>query len=123
MAGSINTVTLVGHVGADPEIRTTAGGTKVAKVSLATNRTFKDRSGVKQERTDWHRVTFFGPVVENVVQRFVEKGARIGVTGRIEYSTTEDESGATRYWTDIIADDLALLSDGPGKPAPSPFDT
>ena len=114
MARSLNKVMLIGNLGSDPEIRTTSSGTMVAKVSLATNRTFQDRSGQQQERTEWHRLTFFGRLAE-IVEQYVTKGDRLYVEGRIEYSQTEDEQGGTRYWTDIVVNDMVMLgSAGPG---------
>ena len=116
----INSVTLVGNVGAQPEVRTTGNGTRIAKVSLATSRKFKDK-----EETQWHRLTFFGAVVD-VVEKYVHKGSTIGVTGRIEYSQTQDDKGNTKYWTDIIVNDLSLFGgkqkDGPVEAmATNPF--
>jgi len=107
----LNKVMLIGNVGAEPEVRTTPGGTKVAKVSLATNRTFTDRSGQQQEKTEWHRLTFWDRLAE-LVEQYVHKGDRLYVEGRIEYSQTEDEKGAPRYWTDIVVREMVLLGQG-----------
>lgn len=101
MSRGVNRVHLIGNVGNDPEIRATASGSRVAKLSLATGRYGKD------EKTDWHRVTFFGKVVD-VVEQYVRKGDRIYVEGRIEYSQTEGDNGP-KYWTDIVANELTLL--------------
>lgn len=113
MARSLNKVLLIGNVGAEPEVKTTGGGTKFAKVSLATNRTFKDRSGQQQEKTEWHRLTFWDRMAE-LVEQYVHKGDRIYVEGRLEYSQTEDQQGQQRYWTDIIVQEMVLLGGGPG---------
>ncbi len=115
MSRSLNKVMLIGNLGSDPEIRTTSSGTMVAKVSLATNRTFQDRSGQQQERTEWHRLTFFGRLAE-IVEQYVKKGDRLYCEGRIEYSQTQDESGNTRYWTDIVVTDMVMLGQGAGAP-------
>jgi len=105
---NLNKVMLIGNVGNDPEIRATSSGARVAKVSLATNRTWTDRSsGQKNERTEWHRLTFFGRLVD-VVEQWVKKGDRLYVEGRIEYSQTEGEGG-TRYWTDIVVQEMVML--------------
>jgi single-strand DNA-binding protein len=104
---------LIGNVGSDPEIRTTGGGTKMAKVSLATNRTFTDRSGQQQEKTEWHRLTFWDRMAE-LVEQYIKKGDRLYVEGRLEYSTTEDDKGNQRYWTDIIVREMVMLSGGGG---------
>src|SRR5688572_23057976 len=114
MSRSLNKVMLIGNVGSDPEIRTTGGGTKMAKVSLATNRTFTDRSGQQQEKTDWHRLTFWEKMAE-LVEQYVKKGDRLYVEGRLEYSTTEDDKGNQRYWTDIIVREMVMLSGSGGS--------
>lgn len=130
MAKSLNKVQLIGNVGGEPEVRTTAGGTRVAKFSVATNRTFKDRTGQQQEKTEWHRCTAWDRLAE-IVEQYVHKGDRIYVEGSIEYSQTEAE-GVTRYWTDVNVRDVIMLGGGSGAPreqsapaganARSPFD-
>ena len=107
MSRSLNKVMLIGNVGNDPEIRATSGGARVAKVSLATNRSWSDRSGQQQEKTEWHRLTFFGRLVD-IVEQWVKKGDRLYVEGRIEYSQTEGEGG-TKYWTDVVINEMVML--------------
>ncbi|HUF75089.1 MAG TPA: single-stranded DNA-binding protein [Longimicrobiales bacterium] len=107
MSRSLNKVMLIGNVGNDPEIRATSAGARVAKVSLATNRSWSDRSGQTQEKTEWHRLTFFGRLVD-IVEQWVKKGDRLYVEGRIEYSQTEGEGGP-RYWTDIVINEMVML--------------
>lgn len=119
MSRSLNKIMLIGNVGNDPEIRSTSTGTRVAKVSLATNRTFQDRSGQQQERTEWHRLTFFGKLAD-IVEQWVTKGDRLYCEGRIEYSQTEDQQGGTRYWTDIVVNDMVMLGSGGGGEAGAP---
>lgn len=104
----VNRAILIGNCGHDPEIRTTSSGTLIAKVSLATTRTRKNRQGVATDETQWHRLTFFGKLAE-IVEEYVGKGDRLYVEGRIEYDQTEDETGHTRYWTDIIVENLTML--------------
>lgn len=111
MARSLNKVMLIGNVGAEPEIRTTPSGTKLAKVSLATNRQFSDRSGQQQEKTEWHRLTFWDRTAD-IVERYVHKGDRLFVEGRLEYSQTQDDQGNVKYWTDIIVRDMVMLGAG-----------
>jgi single-strand DNA-binding protein len=114
MSRSLNKVMLIGNVGNDPEIRATGSGARVAKLSLATNRSWSDRAGQQQERTEWHRLTFFGRIVD-IVEQWVKKGDRLYVEGRIEYSQVEGEGG-TRYFTDIVVSDMVMLgSTGPGS--------
>jgi single-strand DNA-binding protein len=111
MSRSLNKVMLIGNIGAEPEIKTTGAGTKFAKVSLATNRTWNDRSGQRQEKTEWHRLTFWDRLAE-LVEQYVHKGDRIYVEGRLEYSQSEDQQGQQRYWTDIIVQEMVLLGAG-----------
>jgi single-strand DNA-binding protein len=114
MSRSLNKVMLIGNVGAEPEIKTTGSGTRFAKVSLATNRTFNDRSGQQQEKTEWHRLTFWDKLAD-LVEQYVHKGDRLYIEGRLEYSQTEDDQGHPRYWTDIIVREMVMLgSSGPG---------
>jgi single-strand DNA-binding protein len=107
MSRSLNKVMLIGNVGSDPDVRATSSGTQVAKVSLATNRQWKDGSGQQREKTEWHRLTFFGRLVD-VVDQWVKKGDRLYVEGRIEYSETETD-GQKRYWTDIVVTEMVML--------------
>ena len=113
MARSLNKVMLIGNVGSEPEIRTTAGGKRVAKFSVATNRSYTDRSGQQQEKTEWHRCTAWDRIAE-IIEQYVHKGDRIYIEGSIEYSQTEDEGGKPRYWTDIVVREMLMLSGGAG---------
>lgn len=108
MARSLNKATLIGNVGGDPDVRTTASGNRVAKLSMATSQSFQDRAGQQQERTQWHRLTFFGKLVD-IVEQWVKKGDRLYVEGRIDYSQSQDEHGNVRYWTDIIVQQMIML--------------
>ncbi|HEX6309113.1 MAG TPA: single-stranded DNA-binding protein [Longimicrobiales bacterium] len=113
MSRSLNKVMLIGNVGNDPEIKTTGGGTKIAKISLATNRVFTDRSGQQQEKTEWHRLTFWDKLAD-LVEQYVKKGDRLYIEGRVEYSQSEQD-GVTRYFTDIVVREMVMLgSSGPG---------
>lgn len=120
MARSLNKVMLIGNVGAEPDARTTPSGAKVVKLSLATNRRFSDRSGQQQERTEWHRLTFFGKLAD-IVEQYVSKGDRLYVEGRIEYSQTQDDQGGVKYWTDIVVQELVMLGAGSGGPGDGGF--
>lgn len=112
MSRSLNKVMLIGNVGNEPEIRATSSGARVAKLSVATNRSWSDRSGQQQEKTEWHRLTFFGRLVD-IVEQWVKKGDRLYVEGRIEYSQTEGE-GDTKYWTDIVVQEMVMLGSTTG---------
>ncbi len=111
MSRSLNKVMLIGNVGNDPEVRATSSGSRVAKLSLATNRSFQDRSGQQQDKTEWHRLTVFGRLVD-VMEQWVKKGDRLYVEGRLEYSQSKDDSGNVRYWTDIIVSEMVMLGSG-----------
>ena len=122
MSRSLNKVMLIGNVGNDPEIRATSSGARVAKLSVATNRSWSDRSGQQQEKTEWHRLTFFGRLVD-IVEQWVKKGDRLYVEGRIEYSQTEGEGG-TKYWTAIVVNEMVMLgSSSAGAGGGAPDDT
>lgn len=114
MARSLNKVMLIGNLGADPDVRTTPSGTKVVKVSIATNRSFQDRGGQLQEKTEWHRVTFFGKLAD-IVEQYASKGDRVYIEGRIEYSQSQDDKGGVKYFTDIVAQEVVLLGSGGGS--------
>ena len=112
MSRSLNKVMLIGNVGSEPDIRATSSGTQVAKVSLATNRQWKDGSGQQKEKTEWHRLTFFGRLVD-IVDQWVKNGDRLYVEGRIEYSESESD-GQKKYWTDIIVSEMVMLGSTTG---------
>ncbi|TYT27182.1 single-stranded DNA-binding protein [Luteimonas viscosa] len=108
MARGINKAILVGNLGNDPETRYTQGGMAVTKVSLATTSVRKDRDGNNQEKTEWHRVTFFGKLGE-IAAEYLRKGSQVYVEGRISYSEHTGDDGQKRYYTDIIADEMQML--------------
>lgn len=108
MARGINKAILVGNLGNDPETRHTQGGMAVTKISLATTSVRKDRDGNQQEKTEWHRVTFFGKLGE-VAAEYLRKGSQVYVEGRISYSEHTGDDGVKKYFTDIIADEMQML--------------
>ncbi len=108
MARGVNRATLLGNCGSDPETRYTQGGMAVTKISLATTSVRKDRDGNNQEKTEWHRVTFFGKLGE-IAAEYVRKGSQVYVEGRITYSEHTGDDGQKRYYTDIVADEMQLL--------------
>src|SRR6516164_6622771 len=110
MAKSVNKVILLGNVGKDPEIRSTGGGTMVANFTLATSDRQKDASGNWQDRTEWHNLVAFTRLAE-IVRDYVKKGSKLYVEGRIQTRSWDDkESGQKRYRTEIIVNDISLLS-------------
>jgi single-strand DNA-binding protein len=122
MAKSVNKVILLGNVGKDPENRSTPGGTLVANFTLATSDRQKDAQGNWQDRTEWHNLVAFGRTAE-IVRDYVKKGTKLFIEGKIQTRSWDDkESGQKRYRTEIIVNDLSLLSgrdDGSGGGARS----
>jgi single-strand DNA-binding protein len=110
MAKSVNKVILLGNVGKDPEIRSTGGGTMVANFTLATSDRQKDAQGNWQDRTEWHNLVAFQRTAE-IIRDYVKKGTKLYVEGKIQTRSWDDkESGQKRYRTEIIVNDLSLLS-------------
>jgi single-strand DNA-binding protein len=110
---SLNKVILIGNLGADPEVRSTSNGSRVATLSLATSRQWKNQSGEKQEKTEWHRVVLWnnkGSTLADIAERFCKKGDKVYIEGSIEYRSWQDREGQTRYTTEITARELILLS-------------
>lgn len=115
MSKSLNKVTLIGNLGADPEVRSTSNGGRVATVSLATGRSWKGTDGQRQEKTAWHRVIFWNgkagqQQLADLIERYCKKGDKIYLEGEIEYRTWQDKEGQTRYTTEINGRELILLS-------------
>ena len=104
MAGSLNKVLLIGRLGADPEIKQMVNGKSVARLSLATSQSWKDKTtGEKKEKTEWHRIVVFNDGLVNVVQQYLKKGAQIYVEGQITTRKWKDEqSGQDKYSTEIV---------------------
>jgi single-strand DNA-binding protein len=110
MAKSVNKVFLLGNVGKDPEIRSSASGVMVANFTLATSDRFQDQQGNWQDRTEWHNLVAFKRTAE-IVRDYVKKGSKLYIEGKIQTRSWDDkESGAKRYRTEIIVNDLSLLS-------------
>jgi single-strand DNA-binding protein len=110
MAKSVNKVILLGNVGKDPEMRSTGGGTIVANFTLATSDRFQDASGNWQDRTEWHNLVAFKRTAE-IVRDYVKKGTKLYIEGKIQTRSWDDkESGQKKYRTEIIVNDLSLLS-------------
>ena len=116
MARGINKVILIGNLGNDPDVRYTASGAAVANISLATAESWKDReTGEQQERTEWHRIVFFGRLAE-IVSEYLRKGSQIYVEGRLQTRKWQDKDGNDRYTTEIVANEMQMLgSKGGGK--------
>ena len=103
MAGSVNKVILVGNLGADPEIRYTQAGKKIANLRLATSETWKDRqSGERREKTEWHRVVIFDQKLVDVAERYLQKGAKVFLEGQLQTRKWTDQSGQDKYTTEVV---------------------
>ena len=120
MAGSLNKVLLIGRLGADPDIKQMVNGKSVARLSLATSQTWKDKNtGEKKEKTEWHRIVVFNEGLVNVVQQYLKKGAQIYVEGQLSTRKWKDEqSGQDKYTTEILIQgynsSLTMLGGGSG---------
>lgn len=110
---SVNKAILIGHLGKDPEVRYMPSGEAVANVTLATSETWKDKSGVKQEKTEWHNIVFFKRLAE-IVGEYLKKGSLIYVEGRITTEKWTDKEGKDRYTTKIVANEMKMLGGKPG---------
>ena len=122
MSRSLNKVILIGNLGADPEVRSTNNGSRVATLSVATSRQWTGNGGEKQEKTEWHRVICWnnkgsGGGLADVAEKYLKKGDKVYVEGRLEYRTWEDREKQTRYVTEIIARELIMLGSRGGAPA------
>ena len=104
MAGSLNKVLLIGRLGADPEIKQMVNGKSVARLSLATSQSWKDKNtGERKEKTEWHRVVIFNEGLINVVQQYVKKGAQVYIEGQLSTRKwTDEKSGQDKYSTEIV---------------------
>lgn len=111
MAGGVNKVILVGHLGADPDMRYTPSGQGVCELRLATSESWNDKNGQRQERTEWHRVVVWGKRAE-VCSKYLSKGRQVFVEGRIQTRSYDDKEGNKKYITEIIAADVQFLGGG-----------
>ena len=108
MARGINKVILVGNLGNDPDTKYTQGGMAITRISLATTSVRKDKDGNQQERTEWHRVVFFGKLGE-IAGEYLRKGSSVYVEGSLRYDKYTGQDGVEKYSTDIIADEMQML--------------
>lgn len=113
---SLNKVQLIGNVTATPEIKETPSGQKVASFSLATNRSYKDASGEKQDQAEYHNIVVWGKLAD-IIEQYITKGKKLYIEGRIQTRSWETDSGK-RYKTEIVGESLLMLSGGENPPAP-----
>ncbi|MDP2783235.1 MAG: single-stranded DNA-binding protein [Sulfurimicrobium sp.] len=111
---SVNKVILVGRLGKDPETRYMPNGDAVTNITLATSETWKDKNGEKQEKTEWHRVTFYRKLAE-IAGEYLKKGSMAYVEGRLETRKWTDKAGVEKYTTEIIANEMQMLSSRGGS--------
>lgn len=110
---SVNKVILIGNLGKDPEVRHLEGGVAVARFPLATSETFKDKSGQRQEKTEWHNIVLWRGLAE-VAEKYLKKGQSVFIEGKIRTSQYQDKEGNQRYSTEIVADNMTMLTRGEG---------
>lgn len=110
MAGSVNKVILIGNLGKDPEVRHLENGTTVANFPIATSESYTDKNtGQKVENTDWHDIVVWRGLAD-VVDKYVRKGQKVYVEGKLKKRSWQDKEGNTRYTTEVVADELTILS-------------
>ena len=115
--GSVNKVILIGHLGADPELKYTPSGRAVATFRVATNEVFTDRnSGEKQERTEWHRIVLWGKQAE-ICGEYLKKGSHVYIEGRLRTRSWEDQNGVKKYSTEIVGQRMQMLDAKGAAPA------
>lgn len=118
MARGINKVILVGNLGADPETRYTANGAAITTIRVATSESWRDKqTGETQERTEWHRVKFFGRLAE-IAGEYLRKGRQVYIEGSLRTDKWQDQNGQDRYTTEVIANEMQMLG-GRGDDAPA----
>ena len=103
-----NKVQLIGHVGQEPEIKNLEGGKKLANLSLATKDVYVSKKGDQMEETQWHNIVAWGKTAE-IIEKFVEKGKQIGITGRLTSRSYDDKEGNKRYVTEVVVSELLLM--------------
>ena len=112
---SLNKIIIIGHLGRDPESRYMPSGEQITSISVATTESWKDKSGNKQEQTEWHRIAFFGKLAE-IAGQYLKKGSQVYVEGKLRTQKYTDKDGIERYQTNIIGDRMLMLG---GKPEQS----
>lgn len=109
MAGSVNRVILIGNLGKDPEVKYLDGGRGFAKFPIATSEVYRDKNGERKEQTEWHNIAVWRPGLVDVVEKYVKKGDKIFIEGKLRTRSWEDEDKNMRYMTEIVVDNLTML--------------
>ena len=112
MSRSMNKAILVGNLGADPEVRSTSNGSRVATLSIATSRQWKNQAGEKQEKTEWHRFSMFGRLAD-IAGEYLKKGSSVYIEGKLQTRKWQDKEGNDRYTTEIVANEMKMLGSRP----------
>ena len=113
MASSVNKVTLLGHLGKNPEVKYLPSGQAVCEMSIATTDTYKDRNEQQQERTEWTRVVVWGKTAENCA-KYLQKGRQVYLEGRLQTRSWDDKEGKKQYMTEVVASTVVFLGGGEG---------
>lgn len=119
MAGGVNKVILVGNLGKDPEIRTLEGGVTIARFTLATSESYKDKSGQRVDKTEWHNIVLWRGLAE-VAEKYLRKGQQVYIEGKITNRSYQDKDGTQKYFTEIVGDNMTMLGgrgDSNGPPS------
>jgi single-strand DNA-binding protein len=116
---SVNKVILIGNLGRDPETRYMPDGGAITNISIATTETWKDKNGDKQEKTEWHRVAFFGKLAE-IAGEYLKKGSQVYVEGRLQTRKWQDKDGQDKYTTEIVANAMQMLGSRQGMGGNAP---
>lgn len=118
MANGVNKVILIGNLGKDPEVKYFEGGRGFAKFPIATTESYKDKNGDRQDQTEWHNIAVWRPGLVGIVEKYVKKGDKIYVEGKLRTRSWEDETKNMRYITEIVVDSLTLLGGAPNSSSP-----
>ena len=106
--GSVNKVILIGHLGKDPEMRYSQSGATITTFSIATNESWSNREGQREERTEWHRIVVFGKLAE-ICGQYLKKGKQVYIEGRLQTRSWDDRDGNKRYTTEVVATNMTML--------------
>lgn len=109
MVGSVNKAILVGNLGTDPEVRHSQNGDKIVTFSLATSESWKDKSGERQDRTEWHRVVIFSQGLAGVAEKYLKKGSKVYIEGQIRTRKWADASGVEKYTTEVVLSNFSSV--------------
>lgn len=116
---SVNKVILIGNLGKDPEVRYMPSGEAITNINIATTDNWKDKNGEKQERTEWHRIAFFGKLAE-IAGEYLKKGSPVYIEGRLQTRKWQDKEGKERYTTEIVAEKMQMLGSRGGGASDTP---